>query len=112
MLMPGAVLEEILVDGVSNPRFHRPYPKTSQHRKGGPGDGGLQLETLRITPGKHRVEFRYTGLSFDMPESIRFRYRLDGLDTDWLDAGSRRTAIYNYLPPGGLPVSGNDRLQQ
>ena len=58
------------------------------------------VETLRITPGKHRVEFRYTGLSFDAPELIRFRYRLEGLDTDWVDAGTRRTAFYSYLPPG------------
>jgi signal transduction histidine kinase len=58
------------------------------------------LEPLRITPGKHQVEFRYTGLSFDAPEQIRFRYRLEGLDNDWLEAGTRRTAVYNYLPPG------------
>src|SRR6202041_456301 len=58
------------------------------------------LETLRITPGKHRVEFRYTGLRFDAPESIHFRYRLEGLDNDWGDAGARRTAFYSYLPAG------------
>jgi signal transduction histidine kinase len=56
--------------------------------------------TLRITPGKHRVEFRYTGLNFDAPEVIRFRYRLEGLDADWEDAGTRRAASYSYLPPG------------
>lgn len=99
MLVPGTVLEEVLVDGVSIPRFRSPNPKTSQ-QKARPEDGEPQPEKLRITPGKHRVEFRYTGLSFDLPESTRFRYRLDGLDTDWLDAGTRRTAIYNYLPPG------------
>ena len=31
---------------------------------------------------------------------MRFRYRLEGLDTDWVDAGTRRTAFYSYLPPG------------
>ena len=92
MLMPGTVLEDVLVDGVSNPKTARQQCRTE--------DGESQSETLRIIPGKHRVEFRYTGLSFDAPESIRFRYRLDGLDTDWLEAGTRRTAIYNYLPPG------------
>jgi signal transduction histidine kinase len=53
-----------------------------------------------MTPDKHQIEFRYTGLSFDDPESIRFRYRLEGLDTDWVEAGTRRTAFYGYLPPG------------
>ena len=55
---------------------------------------------MRIRPGKHRLEFRYTGLSFAEPERIRFRYRLEGLDTDWLEAGTRRTALYSYLPAG------------
>ena len=31
---------------------------------------------------------------------MRFRYRLDGLDPDWLEAGTRRSALYNYIPPG------------
>ena len=39
-------------------------------------------------------------MSFDAPELIRFRYRLEGLDTDWVEAGTRRTAFYSYLPPG------------
>jgi signal transduction histidine kinase len=46
------------------------------------------------------VEFRYTGVNFDSPERVRFRYRLEGLDTDWLEAGTRRSALYNYVPPG------------
>jgi signal transduction histidine kinase len=55
---------------------------------------------LRISPGKHQIEFRYTGLSFDAPELIRFRYRLEGLDPNWVEAETRRTAFYSYLPPG------------
>jgi signal transduction histidine kinase len=31
---------------------------------------------------------------------VRFRYRLEGLDTDWVEAGARRAAFYNYVPPG------------
>jgi ligand-binding sensor domain-containing protein/signal transduction histidine kinase len=97
--MPNAVLEEVLVDGVPDPTLHASTPKITRR------DGQLEprasvLETLRITPGRHRVEFRYTGLGFDAPELIRFRYRLEGLDTDWVDAGTRRTAFYSYLPPG------------
>ena len=97
-LMPNTVLEEVLVDGVPDPMLHVSNPKTEQN--GQLGKGVSKLETLRITPGKHRVEFRYTGLRFDAPELIRFRYRLEGLDTGWVDAGTRRTAFYSYLPAG------------
>ena len=55
---------------------------------------------LSIRPGKHRFEIRYTGLNFDAPESLRFRYRLEGSDADWVDAGQRRAAFYNYVPAG------------
>jgi signal transduction histidine kinase len=96
--MPNTVLEEVLVDGVPDPMLHVSNPKAAQNKP--PGKRATPLETLHITPGKHRVEFRYTGLSFDAPELMRFRYRLEGLDSDWVDAGTRRTAFYSYLPPG------------
>ncbi len=98
-LVPNTVLEEVLVDRVPDPMLHASSPKGSQ-LNGRPVNGALQLAMLRITPGRHQVEFRYTGLSFDAPELIRFRYRLEGLDTDWVEAGTRRTAFYSYLPPG------------
>jgi signal transduction histidine kinase/ligand-binding sensor domain-containing protein len=62
--------------------------------------GATNAAPLRIPPGRHRVEFQYTGLSFAAPEKVRFKYRLTGLDTEWVDAGTRRTANYNYIPPG------------
>jgi ligand-binding sensor domain-containing protein/signal transduction histidine kinase len=55
---------------------------------------------LRIAPGQNELEFHYTALSFQKPERIRFRYKLDGVDADWMDAGTRRAAYYNNLPPG------------
>ena len=97
--MPNTVLEEVLVDGVPDSMLHASSQKTAR-RNGQSGRESSPLEVLRITPGKHRVEFRYTGLSFDAPELMRFRYQLEGLDTDWVDAGTRRTAFYSYLPPG------------
>jgi signal transduction histidine kinase len=54
-----------------------------------------------ILPGQERFEIRYTGLSFTRPEQVRFKYRLEGLDKDWVDAGTRRTVDYSYVPPGG-----------
>jgi len=55
---------------------------------------------VRLTPGHENLEIRYTGLSWSRPQSVRFRYRLAGLDRDWVDAGVRRTAYYSHLPPG------------
>lgn len=55
---------------------------------------------IEIQPGQENLEIVYTGLSFIKPEQIRFRYKLEGLDKDWTDAGERRTAYFPYLPPG------------
>ena len=42
----------------------------------------------------------YTAFSFVAPEEVRFRYKLDGYDLDWKDAGGRRQALYTNLSPG------------
>ena len=55
---------------------------------------------LRVTPDRENVEISYTGLSFVKPEQVRFRYRLAGVDSDWVEAGTRRVAYYSHLPPG------------
>ncbi len=55
---------------------------------------------VRIPPGRNEVEFHYTALNFQRPERIRFRYKLEGADAGWIEAGTRRTAFYNNLPPG------------
>jgi signal transduction histidine kinase/ligand-binding sensor domain-containing protein len=60
---------------------------------------------LRIVPGQRALEIQYTGLSLVNSERIRFRYRLNGLDREWVDAGTRRTAYYTHLPPGGYTFS-------
>jgi len=46
------------------------------------------------------LEFHYTALSFLFPEFMQFRYRLEGFDADWVQAGNRRAAYYTNLPPG------------
>ena len=47
-----------------------------------------------------KLQFDYTSLSLRSPETIRFRYRLDGYDADWVEAGGARQAVYGTLPPG------------
>ena len=58
------------------------------------------LGNIEINPGQENLEIRYTGLSFTKPEYVRFRYKLAGVDKDWIEAGSRRSAYYAHLPPG------------
>jgi signal transduction histidine kinase len=59
------------------------------------------VERLVRLPARTRdIEIGYTALSFSVPEKIRFRYRLDGRDEEWQDAGTRRQAYYSDLPPG------------
>ena len=65
--------------------------------------GGAALsETsgLRLAPGRKNLEFRYTALAFVNPLAIHFRYRLEGFDSGWLDAETRRTAYYTNIPAG------------
>ena len=57
-------------------------------------------QPVRLSPGSGEVEIHYTALSFTAPEKVRFKYKLEGIDTDWVDAGSRRFVYYASLPPG------------
>ncbi len=60
---------------------------------------GLGQE-LTVRPGANRLEFQYAGLSFVAPQKVQYRYRLQGFDRGWIEAGSRRAAFYTNLPPG------------
>jgi ligand-binding sensor domain-containing protein/signal transduction histidine kinase len=55
---------------------------------------------VQIEPGKSSLEIRYTALSWNRPQQVRFKYQLEGLDEQWFDAGTRRTAYFSHLPPG------------
>jgi signal transduction histidine kinase len=46
------------------------------------------------------LEFSFTALSFVAPDKVKFKYRLEGFDPDWIDAGTRRSASYTNLRPG------------
>jgi len=56
---------------------------------------------VTVAPGQRDLEIAYTGLSFVKPEQVKFKYRLEGLDTEWIDVGTRRVAYFPNLPPGG-----------
>jgi signal transduction histidine kinase len=55
---------------------------------------------VEVGPGGGTFDIEYTALSFLAPSRMRFAHRLEGLDADWIDAGTRRTATYSRVPPG------------
>jgi len=65
--------------------------------EGKPVDFG---RAARIGPGTGRIEFRYAGIYLRAPESLRYSYKLEGLDDEWIPAGDRRVVDYNSLPHG------------
>jgi PAS domain S-box-containing protein len=58
------------------------------------------LTNLVLPPRTTDLQIGYTALSLAVPEKVRFRYRLDEVDKDWQDAGTRREAFYTRLGPG------------
>jgi len=55
---------------------------------------------IQLNPSQNYLDITYTALSLIKSDQIRFRYKLEGLDKDWIDAGTRRTVNYSYLPSG------------
>jgi signal transduction histidine kinase len=55
---------------------------------------------LTLPEGVSNLQIDYTAPSFTAPERVAFRYRLKGLDKNWVDAGGRRQAFYTNLSPG------------
>jgi signal transduction histidine kinase len=56
--------------------------------------------SIRVPPATRLMEIHYTAPSFSAPERVRFRYRLEGADPNWTEAGERRVAYYQGLSPG------------
>jgi len=75
---PPVQIEEVVVNGVSH----------------------VPSDEIEVGPERSNLEFRYTGISLSDPQDVTFRYRLDGFDPDWVEAGTRRVAYYPGLRPG------------
>jgi signal transduction histidine kinase/ligand-binding sensor domain-containing protein len=90
---PGSADNQLFVGPVKQSRLHTPTTPDE------PFPGGRRA-VLRFPPGRQQFEFRYTALSFMAPDKVRFKRKLEGLDPDWIDAGTERVAQYSYLPPG------------
>ena len=57
-------------------------------------------QKVTLPPGIARLDFYFTALSFIAPENVRFKYKLEGFDDNWIDGGGRRVASYTNLRPG------------
>ena len=78
--MPTMLVESVLADG-------KELPLTTGDR-------------MRVLSGTRRFEFNYTAPDLTSGSSLRFRYKLEGMDTKWVEAGTTRVAQYSQLPPG------------
>lgn len=68
-------------------------------------------DRLELPPGTTRFDLYYTAPSFVAPEKVRFKYKLEGFDKDWIDSGTRRIAYYTNLRPGAYKfrvIAGNN----
>jgi len=64
------------------------------------GKNVKQGENIEIKSSVDEVEISYTLPSFSSPKSIRFQYKLEGLNSNWINAGSRRKAYFSNIPGG------------
>ncbi|MEO8276921.1 MAG: protein kinase [Thermoanaerobaculia bacterium] len=60
---------------------------------------------IQLPSGDYRMEIDFTAIHFGAPNRLRFRHRLEGVDRDWIDAGTRRHADYPSVPAGAHPFS-------
>ena len=91
-LPPPVNLEAALIDGVPQPV-------------------GPTAVALIVPPGRHRLDFRFTAPSLTAPEKVRFRHRLEGLETEWSHPDDRRMVAYSFVPPGDFTfhvIAGNN----
>ena len=89
---PPVHIEEVWVDGQRL--------KEAAWAAGAAATGPRARHELQVRAGPHVFEFRFTSLSFTAPEKVRFRWRLEGLEPDWVDGRNQRTVRYSFIPPG------------
>jgi signal transduction histidine kinase/ligand-binding sensor domain-containing protein len=69
---------------------------------------------VTLAPGTSSFRIEYTALSYRTPETVRFRYRLDGVDSGWQEVATRRAVSYTNVGPGTyrFHVEAEDELGQ
>lgn len=95
-----ATVRGLLMVDPARIRFHRTPPPVFVESVAVDGRAVAAAQDLRLAPGAWELTIRFAGLSYIDPARMPFRYRLEGLDRDWVDAAGRRFASYYNLPPG------------
>jgi ligand-binding sensor domain-containing protein/signal transduction histidine kinase len=93
---PPVIIEEVRIDDRVLEELS--WGTSRQNSAARRGAASSACATLR--PREHRLELRFTGLSYAAPSKVRFRYRMEGFDPDWVEGGTVRSATYTRLPPG------------
>jgi signal transduction histidine kinase len=95
--LPSVLVQQIIMDEKIVARYSS-IAEPNRH------DDALNLKksggVLRLPPQYRQLEIQFTTLSFAGLDNIRFRYRLNGFDQDWQDAGTERYAKYPRLSAG------------
>ena len=68
-------------------------------------DGQPVRDNRVLEPATRTLEIQYFGVNLTTPENVIYRYRLEGYDESWQEAGRRTEAIYTRLPPGTYTFS-------
>ena len=95
LLPPPVVIENVTVDDQPAPML---FPRKAD--KIMVATPPAVVGVVKVQPGQARLALHYAGLSFVAPARVRYRYRLEGFDPKWIDAGARRVAYYTNIPPG------------
>ncbi len=88
-----------MIDTQHLPRTGR-MPKVFISGVSSDGKSTLVRDGLALRPGIHHVELHLAAISLANPQKIRLQYRMEGVDSDWLDATTSRMAVYTNIPAG------------
>lgn len=79
VIVPKITLSQIILDGVITP---------------------IKDQELIIPPGVRKIEIHYYGSTYQFPKKVQFRYRLNGVDRNWIEGNRNEVIHYNTLPSG------------
>jgi signal transduction histidine kinase len=83
-----------------DPSLSSPVPPVSIVRAIADGKTFNAAPNAKLAARTKNLEIDYTAVSLNRASRVRFRYKLENVDAGWRDAGPRRQAFYNNLPPG------------